>query len=1001
MWNEFKNPGPAWRGKPFWSWNGELKKEELIRQVHVLKEMGFGGFFMHSRSGLATEYLGDEWFELTNAVADEAEKVGMEAWLYDEDRWPSGSAGGMVTVDPQYRMKSIWITESDNPAPEADCIARFAVTLEDGKLVSYRRLTDELQEGERAACFHIQDMPCNSNYNGTTYIDTMSRAAVDRFIELTHEQYAIRCGDRLGRSIKGIFTDEPHRGNMMSNKKVENGVMTCSAPWTGDLPQEFAARKGYDVMARLPELFYARKGVELSEVARDYFDVTNDLFIERFAMPINEWCEKHNIILTGHVLHEDSLTNQAVPNGSLMRYYEHMGYPGMDLLGPNNECFWAASQLNSACRQVGKTRLLSEMYGGSGWDFDLKGHKALGDWQALLGINLRCPHLSWYTMEGEAKRDYPASILHQSAWYPDYKQVEDYFARFGFLMAQGQPDCDVLVVNPIESVWGLARAGWARWIIAADEKVQKLEEIYARTYHAIANAGVDFDYGEEQMMEKIGSVSGAQITVGKMNYRIAVVSGALDLRANTKKLLADLLAGGGHVVFAGDVPENLAGLAAHANAIRCSVEELGSVVRGLSNQPASVSGKCKRPLFVKSRTLEDGSTLVAVLNLDRDNGAENMRLTVAGKYAWAERLDCETGRRLLQQGNFTADKAEIVLDMQPVECRIFRLSMEKPEAEEEPAKLDKIWEKEITGEFDYTLAEDNICVLDRCAWRWEDGQWHESKDVLRVDGEIRDEAGLEHRGGGMLQPWFAKKYDDPAFGNIELCYEFHADSLPEKMTLAAERPDRCQFFINGTPLTCPDENDFWIDVCFKKLPIPMEAVKPGKNIITMKTTFTRTSNMEAIYLLGAFGVQVEGVKETITTLPEKLTLGDLADQKLPFYTGPVTLHMPVAGEADKVCLQAAGFTGAAIRVDTGADEPQTMKWDPWQADVTNAAKNGGVAHVTLVPTRRDTFGPLHALPVHLPVCGPDHFVLKGDMWTDEYGLLENGVEKMTLVGYKG
>ena len=56
------------------------------------------------------------------------------------------------------------------------------------------------------------------------------------------------------------------------------------------------------------------------------------------------------------------------------------------------------------------------MYGGSGWDFDLKGHKALGDWQALMGINLRCPHLSWYTMEGEAKRDYPASILHQSAW---------------------------------------------------------------------------------------------------------------------------------------------------------------------------------------------------------------------------------------------------------------------------------------------------------------------------------------------------------------------------------------------------------------------------------------------------------------------------------------------------------------------------------------------------------------------------------------------------------
>ena len=67
LYRRYVEPGPAYRGKPFWSWNGELKQDELIRQIHVLKEMGFGGFFMHSRTGLATEYLGDEWFALTNA----------------------------------------------------------------------------------------------------------------------------------------------------------------------------------------------------------------------------------------------------------------------------------------------------------------------------------------------------------------------------------------------------------------------------------------------------------------------------------------------------------------------------------------------------------------------------------------------------------------------------------------------------------------------------------------------------------------------------------------------------------------------------------------------------------------------------------------------------------------------------------------------------------------------------------------------------------------------
>ena len=105
----FSNPGCAYRAKPFWSWNGELREDEVRRQVGIMQDMGFGGFFMHSRAGLITEYLGREWFDLINAGADEGERRGLEAWLYDEDRWPSGSAGGKVTVDPQYRMKSLCI----------------------------------------------------------------------------------------------------------------------------------------------------------------------------------------------------------------------------------------------------------------------------------------------------------------------------------------------------------------------------------------------------------------------------------------------------------------------------------------------------------------------------------------------------------------------------------------------------------------------------------------------------------------------------------------------------------------------------------------------------------------------------------------------------------------------------------------------------------------------------------------------------------------------------
>ena len=104
---EFKNPGVAYRGKPFWSWNGRLEAKELERQIEVLKDMGMGGYFCHSRTGLATEYLGDEWFELINVCAAKGKKEGMETWLYDEDRWPSGTAGGIVTKNHEFRMHYI------------------------------------------------------------------------------------------------------------------------------------------------------------------------------------------------------------------------------------------------------------------------------------------------------------------------------------------------------------------------------------------------------------------------------------------------------------------------------------------------------------------------------------------------------------------------------------------------------------------------------------------------------------------------------------------------------------------------------------------------------------------------------------------------------------------------------------------------------------------------------------------------------------------------------
>src|SRR5699024_8334807 len=141
------------------------------------------------------------------------------------------------------------------------------------------------------------------------------------------------------------------------------------------------------------------------------------------------WCKEHGIVFTGHILHEDSLSIQTGLSGAMMRFYEYMDFPGIDDLTAHNNCYPAVIQCASAARQLGKPFVLGELCGCTGWDMPLSEFKRIGDWQALFGVNLRCPHLSWYTMEGEAKRDYPTSILHQNSWYKDWNGLETYFAR--------------------------------------------------------------------------------------------------------------------------------------------------------------------------------------------------------------------------------------------------------------------------------------------------------------------------------------------------------------------------------------------------------------------------------------------------------------------------------------------------------------------------------------------------------------------------------------------
>ena len=804
--------------------------------------------------------------------------------------------------------------------------------------------------------------------------------------------------------------------------------MSCATCWTDDIFEEFETRYGFACRPILPELFYRKNGELVAPVKLHYIDLANALFLERFAKPLNDWCNDHGIQFTGHVLHEDSLMNQTVPNGSLMRFYEYMGYPGVDVLTEHNRCYWIVKQLASAARQLGKKWLLSELYGCTGWQFDFKAHKAVGDWQALFGINLRCQHLSWYTMEGESKRDYPASILHQSPWYKDYSKVEDYFARMGLVLSEGAPACDVLLLNPIESVWCQAYAGWAQWISNVSPDVAPYERRYAQLFHYLTDHQIDFDYGEEEMMSRMASVDtvdGAPVLrVGQASYKTVIVSNMLTIRPTTLALLREFMDKGGKVIFCGDAPAYInaiasdepAKLAAQGIVIPFDEEALVATVRENACEFVSVTngeGECEKAVFAQVRKDFGGDGYaVVVLNTDRGQPREDLTLAIKAPAGYAvEEWDLENGTRYdaSAMAGEVSGTYYISMDLEAAGTRCFVLT-KTPEELPAVTEYETVASETLTGEFPYAAHEPNVCVLDWCKWRWKDGEWHDEAEALWTDRQIRSDIGIEWRGGGMLQPWYAKLNDTKKYGELQLSYEFYIDEMPEfDIILAGERPELNQYKINGVELHNDDINDFWVDDCFKKMKIPAEALKPGRNEVTIDVTFMRTTNVEALYLVGVFGVKVEGKKRTIVGTPGLIGCDNYAAYNLPFYTGNMEYILTpedfenilgdAAKDADRIVLTPKEFTGGCVKV-VAAGKTTVLGWDPYEADVTEAYRNGLPISVIVEGVRTNVFGPLHEVAKPAGACGPDNFVTGGSAWTDDYSLLKSGLRGFTFKAQK-
>ncbi len=1024
----FKNPPLDFAPVPFWSWNDDLKDETLKQQIAKMKEQGLGGFFMHARVGLKTPYLSREWMQKVKTCVSTARELGMKAWLYDEDRWPSVFAGGRVPLKgPEYRMKYLVCLADCGPLSHLDC--RF-----DGdRFVDLRRVRSsnsrqrrnprpsvaangprmdpvyaqsapkpengaeriaEFENGETRLSFYIATAPLgNSWFNKACYIDLLDAQVTDAFIQSTYEAYRDEVGTAFGYTIPGIFTDEPcYDAGLFQGEPVRN------IPWTPALPRTFYERYGYDLLDHLPSLFF--DAGKFRKVRYHFWSLITDLFVKNYTRRLFDWCERHRMKLTGHFLEEDTLRGQVERIGSAMPHYEVMQQPGIDFLFrdvgyigeglPSGKLHSAgiltAKQCTSVAHQLGKQRVLSELYGGSGQDLGFEDRRRIADWHLVHGINFLNPHLSHYSIRGERKRDWPPTLSHHQPWWPHTHFVENYLTRLCYALSQGERQTSVLVLHPIASAWANYRPG-------EDSILSALQENLVRISAWLLGTHIDFDYGDEGILAKYGTVAGGGLQIGKRTYSSVIIPPSDTWANSTYMLLKSFVGHGGKVLAVKPLPRFLEGekdedFAAWMRSlptvdpVESKFLEKVETLRPSALRLRDVNGEPLRFVWTHWRKGEKGQDVLFLANVHKENTWEGtLRFPARGRW---EEWDALSGEVRPVVSKNVKRGSEVFLSFAPAESHLLVRSAGKPcgRSARRAVSLKSRKEIPIPDSWRVQRKDPNVLVLDRCEYELpgSSGVWSDPVPVF------------------LAQREFARAVDSGVWNgsekNYRIAYSFDMSYTPTKrdaLSLAVELSGGSKVKLNGHPVSGKSAAS-WLDPSWKVLDVTGK-LREGANRLEVSGRWSEEVELEAVYILGKFQVRHEGRRRfQIERESRKPVGGDLVDCGYPFFTGEMTLtqeiDIPAMPGRATIDFDEPGATVLGVTVN--GEDAGSLFWRPYSLEITDLLKPGtNTLSLKLTTSLVNLLGPHHRRSGDPGKVGPWSFSDVSD-WTDEYRLARLG-----------
>ena len=518
----------------FWFLNHLLEDDELIWQLDEMKSKGFKGVFIHARDGLEIPYLSSNWMEKVAVIVNHCEAIGLQAWLYDEDPYPSGSAGGLVALNrPEYHAKALFLESMDCSGgevcfdfPIGRLVKVVAVPVmgeanagewidltehtgqvrldwktsyvhhwhyytpyEDSGNPHWRTSTARsvfrtlaaLPEGEWKICAFVERDFSATPRGG--YTDLLNPEAAAYFLELTHERYAAMFSGKFGTTITGMFTDEPK--------------MLGDVAWTKGFAAYFHQLFDYEITDCLPHLFL-KLNDSTDQIRRDYRYALSQLFVASYVTPIAKWCKTNHLMSTGHLSPEEDPIGQTRWTPYLMSLLKPFDFPGTDLIAgligsESTPLLHLGPKLVSSVAHHGnKKGALVEAFGANSWSMNFRDMKRMTDWLFVMGVTDIVMHAQFYSIDGPRKREAPPSLFYQSSMWPVFQPFCEELAALSKILREGKHRCHLLLLYP--------QSSFSVYYPDRKREMEGLRERMAKLQHELLTHQWDFDWVDEETL---------------------------------------------------------------------------------------------------------------------------------------------------------------------------------------------------------------------------------------------------------------------------------------------------------------------------------------------------------------------------------------------------------------------------------------------------------------------------------------------------------------------